>query len=269
MSQQKAKITLIIDDVGAKPSDRAVFDLPKTITFAILPHTEYSTEFSFLAAEQNREVMLHMPMESLKPKNLGRGPLLSNMYPQELQNALLSALATVPHAVGVNNHMGSKLTQMTLPMESVMAVLANNNMFFIDSKTTRYSKAASIAEENSVKVATRHIFLDHEQDFAFLEKQFNRLLRIARKYGKAVGIAHPYPVTYEFLKQKMQNLPDDIEIVTASEYLNETEKFRLNPHLAANTQADFDLLPSSLTHDKPNIGSTAPNSLVEAMPNPQ
>jgi hypothetical protein len=231
-AKSSAQITIIIDDVGAKPSDLRAFDLPKNITFSILPHTDYSTDFSFLAAQQNREVMLHMPMESLNGEALGIGALLANMYPQQVQNALAAALSTVPHAVGINNHMGSKLTQMTLPMQAVMLTLANNNLFFVDSRTTKFTKAGAIAKTLGVSQATRHVFLDHEQNEAFLAQQFSLLIKRARKQGKAIGIAHPYPVTLSFLSKAMKNLPDDIEVVTVSEYLMETDKFRINPHLA-------------------------------------
>lgn len=229
-AKSPAQITIILDDVGARASDANAFDLPKSVTFSILPHTKYSTVFSFFAAEQNREVMLHMPMESLNGEALGEGPLLASMYPQQLQKALYAALATVPHAVGVNNHMGSKLTQMTLPMQTVMDVLAGSNMFFIDSRTTRFTKAGSIAEDAGVYTATRHIFLDHEQNRDFLERQFAKLIKQAQRDGKAIGIGHPYPVTLEFLQSALMKLPKDIEIVTVSQYLQETDKFRINPH---------------------------------------
>jgi len=232
VAKQKVQIAIIIDDIGAKASDAKAFSLSKDITFSILPHTDYSTEFSFWASQQNREVMLHMPMESLHKENLGEGPLLSNMYPQEVKAALLNALETVPHAVGVNNHMGSKLTQMTLQMTTMMQILERNNLFFVDSRTTKFTKANVIAMQQGVKAASRHIFLDHVQSPEFLERQFRSLIKQAERKGKAIGIGHPYPVTLAFLQQRLKNLPAHVELITVSEYLQETDKFRINPRLA-------------------------------------
>jgi polysaccharide deacetylase 2 family uncharacterized protein YibQ len=231
-----SQIAIIIDDMGGKSGDTKAFSLSRYITFAILPHTPFSAEFSYRAAQQNREVILHMPMESLNNEALGVGPLLSDMYPQQIQQALYAALATVPHAVGVNNHMGSKLTQMTLPMQSMMQVLASNNMFFVDSRTTRFTKATLIANDLGVTTASRHIFLDHEQDPAFLKRQFNRLIQHARRNGKAIGIGHPHAVTLAFLPQALANLPADVELITVSQYLEETDKFRINPQLVLSNQ---------------------------------
>lgn len=228
----KVQIAIIIDDIGAKASDAKAFSLSKEVTFSILPHTDFSTDFSYWASNQNREVMLHMPMESLHKDNLGPGPILANMYPVEVQGALLDALQTVPHAVGVNNHMGSKLTQMTLQMTSLMQTLEANNLFFIDSRTTKFTKAKLIARKQGVKSASRHVFLDHVQEPDFLAHQFKQLIKRARKHGKAIGIAHPYPVTLAFLETQLKELPFDVELITISEYLQEKDKFRVNPQLA-------------------------------------
>lgn len=231
--QDRKFITIIIDDIGAKASDRKAFQLDRRVTFSILPHTDFSTSFSYAASAQNREVMLHMPMESLRNVNLGPKPLLTTMYPDEITQSFKDALQTVPHAVGVNNHMGSKLTQMTLQMTSLMEVLKRNNLFFIDSRTTRFTKANSIARKKGVKSASRHIFLDHYANEQFIDAQFKRLIQKAEVNGKAIGIAHPYPVTIDYLEKKLATLPAHIELITASEYLSERDKFRINPLLAS------------------------------------
>lgn len=245
-SKKVVQLTIIIDDIGAKASDADAFLLSKNITFSILPHTEYSTDFSYRASQQNREVMLHMPMESLHNVKLGPGPLLANMYPQQISTALLNALETVPHAVGVNNHMGSKLTQMTLQLRSVMTELEANNLFFVDSRTTRFSKATLIAKQQGVKAASRHVFLDHVQKTEFLEHQFNAAIKRALRNDKAILIAHPYPITLKFLQERIATLPSNVELITVSEYLQENDKFRTNPRLAMTAKNSI-TLPLPLT----------------------
>ncbi|MEM0911757.1 MAG: divergent polysaccharide deacetylase family protein [Pseudomonadota bacterium] len=233
-TQDKAKIAIIIDDIGGKPSDIAAFALPKDVTFAILPNTAYSTSYSHMAAKQGREVMLHMPMESLHGGNLGPNPLMSTMYPEEQIRNLSLALQNVPHAVGVNNHMGSKLTQITLSMKTVMQELAQRELFFIDSVTTRFSKAHDIAEEYGVNYATRHIFLDHEQNEGFVAEQFDRLVAIAQTYGVAIAIAHPYSVTLDVLPELIEALPNDIELVTVDSIMNQDVEILKNDKLVKN-----------------------------------
>ena len=50
--------------------------------------------------------------------------------------AVQQSLDRVPHATGVNNHMGSALTQEPLAMRWLMEVIKNRQMYFIDSRTT-------------------------------------------------------------------------------------------------------------------------------------
>lgn len=237
VATKKAQIAIIIDDIGNKPADADAFVLPSKVTFAILPHTDYSTRFSNWAKQQSREVMLHMPMESLNGKALGHGAILSTMYPNEVEKALAEALRSVPDAVGVNNHMGSKLTQITLQMSSVMDVLRDRGLFFVDSRTTKFTRAHLIAQKTGVLSAQRHIFLDHFPREDFLKRQLSTLIKQARRQGRAIGIAHPYPVSIEFLQHALANLPKDVELISVSEYLGH-QKFRPanNLKFAENTR---------------------------------
>lgn len=215
---QATQIALIIDDMGNKAQDADAFALPNTVTFAILPHTPFSTTYSERSAMQAREVMLHIPMESLGSRALGPGAITSEMHPHIIEDELSRALESVPHAVGLNNHMGSKLTQLTLPMKTTMSFLQRRNLYFVDSRTTRFSKAADIATEYGIDVASRNVFLDHQASPAFIDGQFKRLVRIAKKYGSAVGIGHPYPETIEYLKNNLAALSEqNIRLVAVSE----------------------------------------------------
>lgn len=225
-----AQVALIIDDIGYKPSDAKAFQLPTEVTFAILPHTPFSKRFAALAEQQQREVMLHMPMESLSGKKLGPGGITSVMYPQDIQQQLAQALLTVPNAVGVNNHMGSKLTQLTLPMTATMQYLRSQGMYFIDSRTTRYSKAERIAREVGIATRHRHVFLDHVVKPEHIAFQFGRLLSIVQKQGQAIAIAHPYPETLKYLQRHLPELEQDgIRLVPVSDLIQpESTRFAAN-----------------------------------------
>ncbi|MDF2178705.1 divergent polysaccharide deacetylase family protein [Aliiglaciecola sp. CAU 1673] len=220
MPSHGGQIALIIDDMGYRQQDAEAFALPPSVTFAILPHTPFSTDFAKRAADQTREVMIHMPMEALAGNKLGPGALTSLMTRESIQKELQSALISIPNAVGINNHMGSKLTQLTAPMQATMDFLQQRSLYFIDSRTTRYSKAEKIALSNGVLSASRHVFLDHESNDAHMKEQFDRLLRIAVKHEQAIGIGHPHEKTLAFLHQQLPRLNEmGIELVPVSRLL--------------------------------------------------
>lgn len=232
-----ADIALIIDDMGNTKQDAVAFDLPAEVAFSILPHTHLSRAFSERAASQQREVMLHIPMEALAGNSLGPGALLSTMHPDTIRKTLQEALLTVPHAVGVNNHMGSKLTQLTLPMTTTMDFLQQQELFFVDSRTTRFSKAARIAKQKGVLSGKRNVFLDHFAETRHIDNQFKRLIRIAKKYDQAIGIAHPYPQSMAYLKQALPLLKEQgIRLIPPSEVLQIRHLANLESSSEINTE---------------------------------
>lgn len=215
-----ANIALIIDDIGYKKQDVRAFDLPVSVTFSILPHTPFSNSFAARAQQQQREVMLHIPMESLAGKALGPGALTAEMPVEAITRQLKLALNSVPNAIGINNHMGSKLTQLTRPMTATMDFLRDQGMYFVDSRTTRYSKAETIAKNSGVKTLHRHVFLDHNRNEQDMQKELDRLVRIAKKYTNAVGIAHPHSETLAFLNKQLPNLErQGVQLVPLSSML--------------------------------------------------
>lgn len=215
------KIAIVIDDIGYKHSDKRLLDMEAPLTFAVLPHTPLGAKYAQLAAQNQRDVIIHLPMQAHdKNRLLGPGALLTDMNKQQYQQTLLQALEDIPYAIGVNNHMGSLLTQKERPMSWTMELLRQHNMFFLDSKTTNQSKVEQVALEWGVNTLDRNIFLDHHKDPAFIRKQLARTINIAKKYGSAIAIGHPYKETYEVLKQELPYLEaHGVELVPLSSLL--------------------------------------------------
>lgn len=240
-SVSASQIGLIIDDIGNTDQDAKAFSLPVNVAFAILPNKALSKTYSGRAAAQQREVILHMPMESLAGNNQEKNVLLSNMAPKQIEQTLRAALSTVPNAVGLNNHMGSRLTQLTVPMTVTMEFLSERGLFFVDSRTTRYSKAQIIAKKKGVLSAKRNVFIDHTPSLEEIDKQFKRLLKLSKTYGSAIGIAHPYPQTLKYLKQHLDTLQKKhgITLIKMSEVVSSSGRYayhsKVKPELSSPT----------------------------------
>ncbi len=141
----------------------------------------------------------------------------------------------MPYARGINNHMGSLLTQREQPMRWVMRELRRNDLFFVDSRTTGDSVAPELALEERVPHAVRDVFLDHERDETKIGRAFEKTIRIAREKGRAVAIGHPHPETVQFLEANVHRLRDmGISIIPASQMalLHVAARLRENATLA-------------------------------------
>jgi len=213
------RVAIIIDDLGYdRHMAEKLIDLNAPLTLSILPHSPHQESIARLAHDRGLEVMLHLPMEPVEYPEINPGPgvLLAAMGPDELLRVLEEDLAAVPHAQGVNNHMGSRLTARSEQMYQVFSVLKRHGLFFIDSRTTNESVCRSSARLFQIPFTQRDVFLDHNHDAAFIRKQIRELVRIAQLKGEAVGIAHPHSTTYAILKEELPALRQQVEIVPVS-----------------------------------------------------
>jgi len=202
-SEKAALVAIVIDDLGQdlKPA-REIVSLPAKVTFAVMPGLPQSRKVAELAIQNNREVLLHLPME-YRGKNGKPAPgmLRSDMTPMDFLNTISDDVASVPGAVGVNNHEGSLLTENKEAMKFLMAELKARDLLFLDSLTSPKSVAYATAKEFGVKAAKRDVFLDNESDNEeYIHGQFEELARIAKEHGGAIGIGHPHPATIGALR---------------------------------------------------------------------
>ncbi|MDX8412068.1 MAG: divergent polysaccharide deacetylase family protein [Mariprofundaceae bacterium] len=207
-------ITIIVDDVGHDLSvvERLVA-LPFPVTVSILPFSPYARQSAEMAHAAGLVVMLHMPMEPESARfrqSMGDDFLHEGMNEHEVRDLLAKALARVPYAQGVNNHMGSALTSRPEPMRWVMAFCQEQDLFFIDSRTKASSVAAEEARNAGIVWGERNVFLDHERTLPALQAAWQQALGKAGKAG-AIVIGHPYAGTLRFLEgmiseQEMQQI---------------------------------------------------------------
>ena len=229
-AQPTPRVAIIIDDLGNNiVSGEQALALPGALTYAVLPQLPYSAEIARRAHAAGREVMLHLPMQSLDGRALGPGALTQAMDRDEFARTLRTSLASVPHVAGVNNHMGSLLTGNAAAMRWLMEDLAcHDRLYFIDSRTDVRTLAARHAREAGLRHAERDVFLDHVQDEVEITAQFRRLIELARRDGSAIGIGHPYPETLAVLARELPLLQGEgIELVPASRLVEQERSHRL------------------------------------------
>jgi len=213
------KVAIIVDDggYGGIITDR-VLALNPNLTIAVLPYTPAAQDTARRAAELSFEVMLHMPME---PANMA-GRLTTKMSRDEILEKTRDALAEIPQAVGVNNHIGSVFTANAAAIKIFLEVVKERKLFFIDSRTTSQSRAYETAKKLGIPTAMRDVFLDNEQNQDYIIGQFNHLIAVAKERGNAIGICHFRRVTVPVLTQMLTQLDrNGIALVHVSELLKQ------------------------------------------------
>ncbi len=219
----KPKIVIIFDDMGL---DKSAFDvvsnLPGPLTLSFLPYANDVDKLARLAAERGSEVMLHLPMEPQGRADPGPHALRSGMNGADFIKELEWNLGRISEFVGVNNHMGSKVTTDEAAMKTVLGYLEHKGLFFLDSVTTGDSVVRAAGASVGAKVLSRDVFLDADAHNA--QAVFSQLMlveKIATETGFAIAICHPYPETIAVLGPWITSAPyRGFEIATVSSLLN-------------------------------------------------
>jgi len=208
-SDARGRLAILLDDVGQKldlvPAAAA---LPKEVGFAILPFLPKSAESAEAFHGAGHEIWLHLPMEpeNYPANNPGPGAILMSMSTTQLRVAVHDALDNIPHAIGVNNHMGSKVTSDLKTMTWIMQELKIRDMAFIDSRTTTRTVAEDAAAGQGVRTNRRHVFLDNERDRAAIRRQLAEAVRRCRLEGEIIAIGHLDQVTIEVLAEELPGI---------------------------------------------------------------
>ncbi|WP_336365929.1 divergent polysaccharide deacetylase family protein [Marinobacter sp. C2H3] len=211
-------IAIIIDDMGfdATQGERLA-RMEQPLTLAFLPFRPHTVALARLAHEHGKEIMLHAPMANTHHYELGAGGLTPDMDQHTMTTVLRRSLQAIPYVAGVNNHMGSLLTQQLKPMDWVMAELEKYPLYFVDSRTIATTVAGKVASAYRVPSIDRDVFLDNEQTDAAIDVQFKRLIQLARKNGSAVAIGHPHKATVDYLTKHLPELDEQgIAVATVS-----------------------------------------------------
>lgn len=214
-SEARGHLAIVIDDVGRELHLlEQLQSLRFPLTFSVLPGAVYAPGVQTrLRADRRRprEILLHLPCEPEDPTKMAEGFVPGEHFlrvgdpPERLREALEAALDRVPGAVGVNNHMGSRLTAERAAMDALMPVLRARGLFFLDSRTTPHSQGLAAAEAAGVPTLGRDIFLDVDPSPAAVRTQLELAAARARE-RPVVVIAHPSPAVVETLREGLPRL---------------------------------------------------------------
>ena len=213
------KIAIVIDDMGASPSrSNEISAIKAPLTSSFVTFASRLNHQVEKAKKSGHEIMIHVPMQPKSDIFVSDDVLTVKMSATQISDAFEKMLKKFKDAVGVNNHMGSELTEHSDKLIPVMKLLAKNKMFFLDSKTTPNSQGEATAKKYGVPSVHRDVFLDNHNDLEYILGQLEKTEKIAQKEGYAVAIGHPKTQTVRALKVWIKTLKDkNIRLVPLSE----------------------------------------------------
>lgn len=213
----RPRLAIVIDDLGsgaAATDELMKIDAPLTV--AVIPQGRHAAQEAKIAAEQGFAVLLHQPMEPLDPsKRPGKGGIVVGMSEEEIRETISSNLKLVPNAIGVNNHMGSRVTENAALTRVILDEILSQGLFFLDSRTTSKSVVAQVAREMGLPIIENVRFLDHIATEEYVIDSIRIVARYAIERGSAAAIGHVRPDTVRAIQKMLPELDAaGVELVT-------------------------------------------------------
>ena len=208
----KPRLVIIIDDVAYKHQADAIKSVNLKLTPSFFPATSAHPETPILARRFGF-YMIHLPMQALGGfKGAEIGTLTVNDDYEKIAKKLQSIKRDFPDLKYINNHTGSRFTSDATAMDRLMRAMRDENLIFVDSKTTSPTKVYGAAKKYSMPYIARDVFLDHDGSKAAVRKQLKYAVELAKKRSYAIAIGHPHKNTIEVL-QESSKLLQEVEVV--------------------------------------------------------
>ncbi len=212
---KKPKLAIIIDDVSFASQTKKIKQIPYKVTPAFFPPSKTHPNTPKLAKDF-RVHMIHLPLEAIRNPNAEIMTLKKGASYEKIKKEVRKIKSNFPRAKYYNNHTGSKFTSDLVSMQNLLKVLKEENIKFLDSRTTPHSKAYIAATKYHMPILSRDVFLDNSMEPKYIKNQLKQAIKIAKKRGKAIAIGHPYKSTLRVLKNSKPMLKG-LELV----YINE------------------------------------------------
>ena len=193
------KLMIIIDDISFAYQVKEIKDIDLKLVMSYLPPTKRHPNSANIA-QNDKNAMLHLPLEAMRYNTPESKTLKTTMSKEEMDDIISIYRKLYPNVKYTNNHTGSKFTSDLESMKRLFEVLRKHGFIFIDSKTTRDSKAKIASKGLQDRVLQRDIFLDNKPDVKYIHNQLRSAVKIAKRVGFAIAIGHPHKETIKALK---------------------------------------------------------------------
>ena len=200
-ADRRPRIAIVVTGLGlsAAATESAIQGLPGSVTLAFAPYSPRLNEWIRLARAAGHEVLINVPMEPTNYPAYDPGPqtLLTTLNAQGNLDRLFWSLSRGTGYVGVLDFFGSQFTTSPDHMTPVLNAIKQRGLLYLDSNSSPRSVSATVAARLNLISAKATLTLDERASRTEIDRKFAELEQRAKREGRAIGIASPYPVSLE------------------------------------------------------------------------
>jgi hypothetical protein len=187
-----------------------------------MPFLPSTKQDAIAAHKKGHEVIIHMPMEPIRGKKEWLGPkaITTDLSDEEINNRLEQAIQEIPHAIGMNNHMGSKVTADERIVRLILSACKKHGLFYLDSKTNPNSVVPKIGKELGVPIIENQLFFDDVYTVSHISKQAQLLIKKIQDKPIMVAIGHvgaPGEITSRIIETSIPKIREHADFIFLSD----------------------------------------------------
>ncbi len=203
----RARLAVVVDDFGYPSKSYPYFiRFAAPINISILPNHKLSSVIAVLAHKHGKEVLLHLPMQPYGRSHLEKKTIMNYMKDREIERIVRDDIDSLPYIKGVNNHMGSLITENRRIMKIVLSILKSKGLYYIDSRTSYRSIAYKLAKEMKLKAGYNSLFIDNKRDKDFTMNYLLKAAMIALRKKNIIVIGHDCMSTFLAIRDMLPRL---------------------------------------------------------------
>ncbi len=209
---KKPYLAIIMDDMAYPSQLKDLENLDLKITPSFFPVSKDSPQTAKMA-KKVPFYMVHLPLEAKSNQKAKFDWISTGDSLESIQNKIAKIKKDFPSLTFINNHTGSQFSESYDDMLKLLYVLSSYGIDFVDSRTTQNTKADIIYKRSARPLLYRDVFLDNEQNQAYIQNQLKQAIEVAKKKGYAIAICHPHQATFKALKSARNMLLREVELV--------------------------------------------------------
>lgn len=215
------RAAIVFEHAGASLAElQPIYALHRPFGLGIFPHMPFSAQIAREAPLHGLVPMLHLPLESMNPADVGpvTGIVWVRMSDAEIAHVVEGDLASVTGVMGVDNHAGSRATTDRRVMRAALAVVRAHGLWFEENRNSPRSVASDVAHRLGLRTGQVTTYLDSPP--ARIAEKVRELIATARRRGWAVGVGHIATGTPQVVGRLLPEFDQaGVEIVPVTEFL--------------------------------------------------
>jgi hypothetical protein len=210
LQSSQPKIAILLGGMGINDAltSRAVKELPQEVTFAFAPYGDNLQKTINDARSHGHEVMLQLPMEPFGYPGSNPGPhtLLVGADAGATASNLSWLLSRFAGYTGVVNYLGARFTSETAAMTSVIQVLKDRGLVYLDDGSSQRSTAQEVAAGIDLPARQADLIIDGDIGFNAVTAKLRELEELSRKGRIVIGVGTGLPATIDAVENWAKKL---------------------------------------------------------------